>query len=62
MTTEILTLEEVAEELRVSVAQVRRLIKEQALPHYRLSERRLLVDREDLREWLQSRRTVREGK
>lgn len=61
MTKNILTIEEVAEELRLSTIQVRRLIREKGLPHFRLSERRFLIDRTDLEDWLQSRREVRGG-
>jgi excisionase family DNA binding protein len=62
MTKNIMTIEEVAEELRLSTIQIRRLIREQGLPHFRISERRFLIDRADLEEWLEARREVREGR
>jgi len=53
--TDALTLAEVAEELRVSPTQVRRLIAAHGLPHIRIGERRIIVRRADLEAWLEAR-------
>ena len=50
-----LTVEEVANMLRVSPNHVRRLMRED-LPYIQIGERTKLIDAEDLQQWLESRK------
>jgi excisionase family DNA binding protein len=51
----LLTLQEVADRLRVSEGTVRSLARHEGLPLIRISARRYLVPEEGLREWLDGR-------
>lgn len=55
---ELLTTDEVAEELRIPRKQVYGLIRDEGLPAIRLSSNRYRVAREDLTAWLASRRAA----
>ncbi len=55
---ELLTTDEVAEELRIPRKQVYGLIHDEGLPAIRLSSNRYRVDRADLMDWLASRRAA----
>ena len=59
MDPSLLTVPEVADALRCSVRTVRRLVESpsDAIPHVRIG-RRLLVQADDLANWLQGRRCV----
>ncbi len=54
-----LTLEEAAEELRISYSMVRKLIATQGLPCIRLGTR-IIIPREALATWLQKHTSVQE--
>ena len=53
-----LTVKQVADQLSVSVIQVRRLIKEKVLPAYRLGYRSYRIDTKDLADFKQQKRTI----
>lgn len=57
--TEVLTIEEVAEELQVHPRTVRRAIAERGLPIVQLGRRVTRVRRVDLDAWLEEQATVR---
>lgn len=52
---ELLTVEEIALELRLSESSVRRLLKSKALGRVEMGPRRYLVSREQLDEFIRSR-------
>lgn len=54
---EALTLREVADELRVSYTQAKRLVLVHGLPYLRVGERRIIVRRADLEAWVEGRVT-----
>lgn len=54
---ENLRIPQVAEELGVSKSLAYRLLKTDGLPYVRVSDRRLVVRRQDLEAWLESRVT-----
>lgn len=54
---ELLTVEEVAQELRLSESSVRRLLKSKQLPRVNVGPRRYLVSREQLDEFVRSNYT-----
>jgi excisionase family DNA binding protein len=51
---DILTVSETAAYLRLSKAQVYVLISQRKLPHIRLGQKRIVVRREHLEEWLRT--------
>lgn len=55
---ELLTTDEVAEELRIPRKQVYGLIHDEGLPALKLSANRYRVARKDLNEWIASRRAA----
>lgn len=55
---DLLTTDEVAEELKVPRKQVYSLIRSEGLPVFKLSPNRYRVARADLNEWLASRRAA----
>jgi excisionase family DNA binding protein len=53
--TEFLKPVEVAERLRMSVATLWRLMRENAFPHYRLTGKNILIRWADVEAWLAAR-------
>jgi excisionase family DNA binding protein len=58
MAGNLLTIKQVADQLSVSVIQVRRLIKDKVLPAYRLGYRSYRIDSKDLADFKTKKRTV----
>lgn len=53
---ELLTVKELALQLRVSKSTVQRWITEGHLPHYKLGKRSYRLDKREVDEWLKSQR------
>lgn len=58
MGLQFLTVKQVAEQLSVSVIQVRRLITDKQLPAYRLGYRSYRIDPKDLANFKKQKRTI----
>ena len=54
----LLTISEVARYLRLSKSQVYTLIQRNDLPHFRVSERRIVVSETDLLAWVQKQKAL----
>lgn len=58
MIEQMMTVEEVADALRVRPASVRTWARTHGLPHIRIGARKILVAKNDLEEWLMQQRRV----
>ena len=54
MSSEYLTVKQVAELYRVDVRMARKLLKTKGCPIIKISERRIVVDKDELNEWILS--------
>ena len=54
----LLTVNEVARYLRLSKSQVYTLIQRNDLPHFRVSERRIVIAETDLKAWVQKQKSL----
>ena len=54
----LMTVSEVARYLRLSKSQVYALIQRNEIPHFRVSERRIVVSESDLKAWIQKQRAM----
>lgn len=54
----LFTVSEVARYLRLSKSQVYSLIQHNDIPHFRVSERRIVVSESDLLAWIQRQKAV----
>jgi excisionase family DNA binding protein len=52
----LFTVNEVARYLRLSKSQVYTLIQRNEIPHFRVSERRIVVSESDLKTWIQKQK------
>ena len=54
----LFTVNEVARYLRLSKSQVYTLIQRNEIPHFRVSERRIVVAESDLKAWIQKQKAM----
>jgi len=59
LSDELLTLQQVADEMQLHIETIRAWVREKKLPAYKISAREYRVRRSDLEKFLEDRRTIR---